>query len=301
MYKLKDTILAYIYKTINKVNNKIYIGKSKFDRPDYFGSGLKLCSAIKKYGIENFTKIIIEQCPDNDVNNREIYWINFYQSTNDCIGYNISRGGTGGAHYWATLTEEERKQHNQKISQAKKGKTIGPRSLATRKKQSENFNRSPDVLARRAASKRKIYTCVDHLNEKIFVTKNLQQFCNEKNLNFGSMKHNARTRKTFSNGHWSCRQGEMHGDPKNIILRLTGEIESAKIKSKLKISESAKQRAGEKNSNAKCISFIHESGQIVTFRGNFCKDCKKLIGFSYHTMKKLVDGQCTLLHGWKIH
>jgi hypothetical protein len=35
-----------IYKTINLINNKIYIGKSIYDRKNYFGSGLLLKKAI---------------------------------------------------------------------------------------------------------------------------------------------------------------------------------------------------------------------------------------------------------------
>lgn len=300
MYKLKETILAYIYKIVNKINGKIYIGKSKFNRPEYLGSGLKISSAIKKYGVENFTKTIIEECLDNLVNDREIHWINFFQSTNENIGYNISRGGTGGAHYWETLSDEERKQHNQKISQARKGQSTGPRSMETRKKQSQSFNRCPDFLKRRADAKRKTYTCVDHFNGETFITQNLQQFCVEKNLNFGSMQHNARTKRNFSNDHWSCRLGIPQGEPADIIEQLTKEVQSAKILSKSRISNLAKQRIGEKNSNAKCISFVHDSGKIIEFRGNFYKDCKKLSGYSYHTMKKLLDERYTSLHGWKL-
>lgn len=43
---------GYVYKTTNKVNNKIYVGKHKsncFDE-NYLGSGTLLSSAIKKLG-----------------------------------------------------------------------------------------------------------------------------------------------------------------------------------------------------------------------------------------------------------
>lgn len=49
-----------IYKITNCVNSKIYIGKDTTSNPNYYGSGVILNNAIKKYGIENFTKHIID-------------------------------------------------------------------------------------------------------------------------------------------------------------------------------------------------------------------------------------------------
>ena len=45
-----------IYKITNLINNKIYIGKDTTSDPNYFGSGLLINRAFKKYGKENFTK-----------------------------------------------------------------------------------------------------------------------------------------------------------------------------------------------------------------------------------------------------
>jgi group I intron endonuclease len=86
-----------IYKTTNKLNGKIYIGQDKNNNPYYFGSGKKLQSAIHKYGKENFTKEVLEECTDeNHMNEREIYWISFYNSKDRKLGYNISEGGKEG-------------------------------------------------------------------------------------------------------------------------------------------------------------------------------------------------------------
>lgn len=43
-----------IYKTTNKINGKIYIGRYCGNRSSYLGSGSYLKRAIRKYGKDNF-------------------------------------------------------------------------------------------------------------------------------------------------------------------------------------------------------------------------------------------------------
>lgn len=107
-----------IYKYQNKINGKIYIGQSididrrykqhlydANNRPDR-GCGVDL--AIKKYGIDNFDFSIIEECPISLLDERERYWIAYYDSYNN--GYNRSPGGTvlrGSEHPRAILNEDQ--------------------------------------------------------------------------------------------------------------------------------------------------------------------------------------------------
>jgi len=84
-----------IYKIINLINGKFYIGKSVKNRKGYFGSGKLITAAIKKYGKENFIKVILEECNDiKQLSVLEKFWI----EKEDAIrkGYNISTGGEGG-------------------------------------------------------------------------------------------------------------------------------------------------------------------------------------------------------------
>ena len=86
-----------IYKTTNLANGKIYIGQDKNNNPTYLGSGKILCLALKQYGTANFIKEIIEDCESKEhLDEREKHWINFYNSTDRNIGYNIALGGDGG-------------------------------------------------------------------------------------------------------------------------------------------------------------------------------------------------------------
>lgn len=94
--------MGYIYKITNQLNNKVYIGqtikttqkrfsqhKNNYDKP-YF-SQLLLYKAFKKYGIENFSFEEIEQVPNENLDEREKYWIQYYNSYFD--GYNATLGG----------------------------------------------------------------------------------------------------------------------------------------------------------------------------------------------------------------
>lgn len=87
---------GYVYKTTNLLNDKIYIGQHKgnmFD-PYYYGSGSWFKYIMKRDGKENFKCEILEECDTLELlNEREVYWIEFYQSRNPSIGYNLAKGG----------------------------------------------------------------------------------------------------------------------------------------------------------------------------------------------------------------
>lgn len=97
--------MAYIYKIINDVNQKIYIGKTEFSIEKRFQEHCRdafkeynekrpLYSAMKKYGVENFHIEQIEEVLNDELAcEREIYWIEYYGSFKN--GYNATKGGDG--------------------------------------------------------------------------------------------------------------------------------------------------------------------------------------------------------------
>lgn len=106
-----------IYKTTNLINGKIYIGQDSKNKNGYLGSGQNIKRAIKKYGKQNFKKEIIEKCNSIDeLNNREKYWINFYNSKDGKIGYNLSNGGDSNLGYKWTKQQIEKNRNAMKKS-----------------------------------------------------------------------------------------------------------------------------------------------------------------------------------------
>ena len=107
-----------IYKITNNINNKCYIGQSvhieerwKEHKSEYNQereNKKTLYLAFKKYGIENFSFEIIEECKPEQLNLKEQYWIDYYDSYNN--GYNMTSGGEtiyGDNHPGHKLTKQD--------------------------------------------------------------------------------------------------------------------------------------------------------------------------------------------------
>ena len=118
---------GYIYKTTNKVNGKIYVGQKKskkFLSKKYLGSGIELANAINKYGEENFEVELLEAVNSSEeLDAREIYWIESLNSRDRSIGYNIARGGDGGDTL-SHLSPEALKTCKQRMSSSHKGRKM---------------------------------------------------------------------------------------------------------------------------------------------------------------------------------
>lgn len=212
--------MRYIYKIINRVNGKYYIGQTNNLEKRWKGhlqyaeneSGFLIHSAIRKHGSENFEFEMIEACEDEDANELEKKWILHYESFDK--GYNLTSGGD---------SEFKRSELTiQRMSESKRGHEV---SEETRKKIGDaNRGRVMSKEAREKMSRsRKGHEVSEETREKIrekHVGKNVSD----------------ETRKRISEAKVGKKQ-----DPETI--RKIAE----KIKGK-KLSEEAKKKIGMANS-----------------------------------------------------
>ena len=94
---------GYIYKTTNLVNNMIYIGQKKSMNLiiTYFGSGLYIRRAVKKYGRSCFkVELIAEGHERKALDILEKYYIKTYEKlVGKGMMYNLAAGGHGHHGY----------------------------------------------------------------------------------------------------------------------------------------------------------------------------------------------------------
>lgn len=117
-----------IYIIKNKITQQVYVGQSvnfnkrksrhlKNLRDRNYKEHNKLYPAMIKYGVENFQFVFIEECLKEHLEDREKYWIDYYDSINN--GYNLSNGSAGGLKYWKGKKRDIKTKI--KISQKLKG------------------------------------------------------------------------------------------------------------------------------------------------------------------------------------
>ncbi len=136
-------IEAGIYKLINLINGKIYIGKSKnlnkrISQHNHLSSKQVIDKAIKKYTLDNFIVEILyiqETFNNEELLKIEAEFIKEWNATDKIWGYNICEYGTdlGGIK----LSEERKKEiseYNKKFRTGKNHPMFGKRHSETTKK-----------------------------------------------------------------------------------------------------------------------------------------------------------------------
>lgn len=123
MAKIK--LFGYIYKIVNNVNGKLYIGKTTKNIEERFQQHLQdsnkctyLKHAIKKYGKERFSIEAIFACFDEEsLNTSEQFFIEFFRTMNHSFGYNLRGGGAGGKLHESLNTNRPKLPNRKKPSQ----------------------------------------------------------------------------------------------------------------------------------------------------------------------------------------
>lgn len=106
-----------IYKITNKINNHSYIGQSinienrwskeksrafNFNSDEYDKT---LSRAFRKYGLNNFTWEILEECSKKELDQKEKYYISIFNTYFD--GYNETTGGQDGCNSQSKISKQQ--------------------------------------------------------------------------------------------------------------------------------------------------------------------------------------------------
>jgi hypothetical protein len=100
-----------IYKIENLLTHKPYIGQSihietRWQEHCRSSSDSVISRAIRKYGKENFSFEILEECEEEELNKKEEYYIQLYNSIIP-NGYNVEEKVEGGRRYFLNYSKDD--------------------------------------------------------------------------------------------------------------------------------------------------------------------------------------------------
>lgn len=268
----KGEIMFVVYLIKNKINNKIYIGsktlsKDEFLKSNYWGSGKLIKRAIKKYGIDNFEKIVIDECKNKkELHLKEEFWINYYNSTDKTIGYNISKYAQGGF----PINDKKSIRYKticQKISKSLKGKVPWNKGLKSIQ-----------------------YKLCEECKENFIPNNKRQKFCNQicsRNFFKKNYKHDKKTIDKIIKSNRN-RKGE-----KRISL---SQITKNKISKSL-----IGKNIGIKNGNSRSYKIISPDNKEIILHGGLENFCKLNNLKSRQLLIDVAKGIRTDYKGWKCY
>lgn len=113
-------------------NGKVYVGKTKTSIEQRagsngcrYGDNTLVGRAIRKYGWINVKKeILVDNLSESEANKKEREIIRELDATNRLCGYNLTKGGDGGAVVNRKVSVETRKKIGRKNSVALKGRKL---------------------------------------------------------------------------------------------------------------------------------------------------------------------------------
>ena len=206
-----------IYKITCLVSGKIYVGRTKQKlekrmtqhRHESKKGSPGLGAAIRKHGWENFSVEILETCPVEQLNEREIFWI-AKLNANGSNGYNLTEGGEGLVN--PSAETRARMSANRPDVSGEKNPNYGKKT-------------PPEVCAKISAGnkgktkgKKRKPLSEEH---KAKVSANHADVSGEKNPNYGK-KHSPETIAKMSakaKSRPSARKGKKHSEESKAKMR----------------------------------------------------------------------------------
>lgn len=158
----------FIYKITNKINNKMYIGQTirpveerwKRHINDALNNILDthFARAIRYYKPENFIVETIDNAiTQEELNKKEQYWIQYYNSTSD--GYNETDAiSKCGGNTYKSKTPEEMKKISDKLRQSK----LGGKNPHSTKVKCKNINTNEEYHFDCQADAQKFFNETNH-------------------------------------------------------------------------------------------------------------------------------------------
>jgi group I intron endonuclease len=144
--------MGFIYKIVNKINGKIYVGQTRQNLEKRWRQHRKIGSncrylkyAFEKYGINNFNFILICVCFDEDLNHYETQYM---EKLNSMVpnGYNLKEGGNSGKHHEETKKKISKTLKDRKDIVRTKSQLGKPHSEETKKKISDTLKIKTDLV-----------------------------------------------------------------------------------------------------------------------------------------------------------
>ena len=220
---------GFIYEWTNITNGKKYIGSHKGKIEDtYIGSGKGFKSAIKKYGINNFERKILEYVKDDfTLKIREQHYLDLYKCASSKEYYNISYSSTGGnmGQNYKEISErmknnnpnaggDARREYNKKYGSPSKGYKHSEESkkiLAEQKLGSKN-----PMFGKPGTMRTNTYLLDPNTKEILFTFDCLSDAEKKMDANHSSVYYNRKRNKTYRGYYWCVGNEELQQQRENI-------------------------------------------------------------------------------------
>lgn len=211
-----------VYKVVNKINGKCYIGKTTQDFEKYKKRHIRLAfksrernrpfySAIRKYGPENFEWSILCKCKTKkELNKKEKDYIQEYESYGS--GYNVTSGGDGGGGKYKRTDEIKHKISLSLLGNKRSQESLDKQSQSMRgknhplygtKRKLETIEKIRKALSGSNNVRAKKYKFISPEGVEFIANGSFGKFCSEHHLWHNAMVLVHRGMKGSHKG-WKC-------------------------------------------------------------------------------------------------